>query len=122
PGRGGECSCRRGRSSRDLGMWRPDALAAVGEAPQPGNLAGEAQLALALPRDALLGASVGAPVDPAEREEVLDALLGGHADGGTERVGGHPFAAEVPGEELPQVAPHCVAVLIVPLQSVDQVV
>src|SRR5438105_15397069 len=103
-------------------MWRPDALAAVGDAPQAGDRAGETQLALALPRDALLGAAVGAPVEPAEREEVLDALLGGHADGGTERVGRRPFAAEVPGEELAQIAPHRVAVLVVPLEALDQVV
>src|SRR5437899_8957232 len=95
-------------------MWRPDALAAVGEAPQPLHLAREAQLALALSRDALPAAPVGAPVDPAGREEVLYALLGGQADRGTERVGGHPLAAEVPGEELAQVAPHRVPVLVDP--------
>src|SRR5207237_10174571 len=98
-------------------MWRPDALAAVGEAPQPRNLAREAQLALAFSRDALLGASVGAPVDPAEREEVLYALLGGQADRGTERVGGHPLAGEVPGEEVAQGAPHRVPVLVGALQA-----
>ena len=53
-------------------------------------LARKPQLTLALPRDALLGASVGAPVHPAERKEVLDAFRRGDADGGTERVGGHP--------------------------------
>src|SRR5438876_6302903 len=96
-------------------MWRPDALAAVGEAPQPLHLARESQLALAFSRDALLGASVGAPVDPAQREEVLYALLGGQADRGTERLGGHPLAAEVPGEELAQAAPTPVPVVVLPL-------
>src|SRR5258706_12877077 len=103
-------------------MWRPDPLAAVGEAPQPIRLARKPQLALALPRDALLGASGGAPVHPAERKEVLDAFRRGDADGGTERVGGHPLAAEVPGEELAQVAAHRVAVFVVPLEARNQVV
>src|SRR6266852_7426301 len=103
-------------------MWRPDALAAVGEGPQRSGVGGEAEVAMALARDALPGAAVGAAVHPAQRKEVLGSLRRGDPDRRTEGVPGDPLAAEVADQQLAQVAAHRVAVLVVPLEALHQVV
>src|SRR5712664_5009135 len=53
----------------------PDSLPRVVEGAEALAVLGVAQLLLALLRDALAGAAVGAAVDPAEREQVPHALL-----------------------------------------------
>src|SRR4051812_34956986 len=99
----------------------PTPLARVGKDSEPGRVFGIAKVAVALPGDALRLSAVGAAVDPAEREEGLRAFRRLDADGGAERMPGHPLSREVAGEDLSQPATRRVAILAVLLQALDQV-